>query len=497
MRRILNSTSAVVTVVTLGGAFLVSDSFAAPKKQPPGPVEQKKLEVKTGKPFEKKAAKVRTLPVQAGGVFVSSVPIVAEAAIVGTAPAHWGLPASWGLIDLKTGAKRAAFKTVGEGSAATKTAVVAFGDTEADRPALLSLTDGKLTEPQVTVPGGGKVSGLRIVVDQHKPVTWVMARRASDGRPYQAQWKPPYDPKIELVDDMPFWPTQVSGRNGIQAWTDAPKAAARDCDRVVFDALDPWRCRPLPSSQAAPMDLLEDCARNDGEAWLVDDCGGTPPLSCGKARALLMSPTPSRALAVCTDDPAHPKLVLWSPKKTWLWDDDSGVNWKSVIPERAPHSLAGIELFSRADAAVKHWLDATNGIVWNGPPMQVLQLSEHRDDRHRLLQPPGKPKELWLLDIDGGTLEKIADDIDCDTTLYTYAQSGERATIECMPKAAASNIYKDTARLNSWKWMEVIDFKARKRWRTTEVFESRIGTDGTVVGTKRGKPSHLAVVETP
>ena len=45
--------------------------------------------------------------------------------------------------------------------------------------------------------------------------------------------------------------------------------------------------------------------------------------------------------------------------------------------------------------------------------------------------------------------------------------------------------------------MEVVDFKARTRWRTTEVFEAKIGADGSVVGTKRGKPAALAVVETP
>ena len=475
-------------------------AVAAPKMQST-PIEKKKLTVVSGKPFEKAKAKVNVLPVKSGGVFVTSTPLVNGTAVIGTAPRHWGMPTEWSLVDLKTGQKKAKFKTLGEGSAATKSAVIAFGDTDNVRPALLSLVDGKVVEPQVTMLGAPSKE-VRIVVDARKPVTWVFGRRASDGRPFHMQWKDTTNPKLDMLEEMPFWPNHFSGKNGVQAWTDDPKMAARDCDRVVFDALDPWRCRPLPNASAAPQDLLEECARNDGDTWIVDDCGGAPPLPCNKSRALLMSPDPSRALAVCTDDPKHPRFALWSPKHMWVWDDDASGSWGRIIPERAPHSVAGLELFSDPDAPVKRWVDVQKGVEWTGPPMRVLRLSEHREERRRLVQPPDKNNELWVLDIDAGTLEPIAKDIDCDQPLYTYAHEGDRVTVECMPKAAGAGVlYKDEARLAAWKWVEVISITSS--WHVAsagappEVFESCITPDGTVVGTKRGKPSSLAIIETP
>jgi hypothetical protein len=486
-----------------GAALLASLSYAAmnalagpPKPRVPTPIEQRTLTVVKGKPFAKGAAKVRTLPVSAGGVFLANVPIVGGNAVVGTAAHQWGSPNDWTLVDLKSGAKRAKMKFVGEGSAATKSAVVALGATESDHPALLHLEDGRLIEPQPTVPQG-KVKAVRIVVDRKKPITWLFALRA-DGKPFQVQWKDTSNPKVDVDQELPFWPSHFSGKNGVQVWTNSPRGGTGGCDRAYFDDVDPWRCRPLASEDAAPMDLIDECVRSDGDMWVLDDCGGTVPQACGdKARALLMSPDPSRALAVCIDDPQHPKLVLWSPKHTWIWDDAPGASWKGIIPERGPQSVVGLETLTQSGAAVKRWLDVQKGVLFTGPPMRVLQLAEHRDERRRLLQAPDHPKELWVLDVDAGTVERIADDIDCDQTLYTYAQQGDRVTVECMPKAAAANVYKDEARLASWKWMEVIDLKARKRWRTTEVFEPKIGLDGIVVGTKRGKPATLAVIETP
>ena len=482
----------------VAGAVLVPlVSLAGRAKVPPSPIERRQLRTSVGKPFERKSAKLRVLPVASGGVFVSNIPILGGNAVVGTAPKHWGMPTDWSLVDLKTGRRRAKTKNLGEGSSATKTAVIPLGATETSRPALLDLTTGKITEPVPILPDNAKVKDIRVVVDRKRAVTWLFARRA-DGRPFQGEWKDLSNPKVELTDEMAFWPAHLSGRNGIQVWTDSPRGGTGGCDRIVLDPKDPWRCRPLTSVDAAPQDLVEDCVRSDGEAWVLDDCGAPPPPACGeRARALLMSPDPSRALAVCTDDPQHAKFVLWSPKRSWVWEDEPGASWKAVSPERAPHSVVGMEQFTKAHAAVRHWLDATNGILYEGPPMQAVQLSEHRDDRRRLVQPPDKLNELWLLDLDAGTLERVANDIDCDTTLYTYAQVGDRTTIECLPKALESTVYKDEARLASWKWMEVVDFKARTRWRTTEVFEAKIGADGSVVGTKRGKPASLAVVETP
>ena len=89
------------------------------------------------------------------------MPIVDENAIVGTAAKHWSGATDWTLVDLRTGEKRARMKSVGEGSAATKTAVVSVQAGDNARPALLHLDTGKIVEAAPTVPEG-RVTQVRV-----------------------------------------------------------------------------------------------------------------------------------------------------------------------------------------------------------------------------------------------------------------------------------------------------------------------------------------------
>ncbi len=458
-------------------------------------MEERTLRTVTGKPFEKRAAKVRTVPVSAGGVFIHSAPIIGNHAVVGTSNSHWALPIEWTWVDLVSGKRGQKLKTVWDGSAATQTVVVSQGEGDHARPALLHLADGKLVEAEPTLPNGVKPTQIRVVVDQQKPVTWVFARK-DDGQTYSAEWTNPGSGALEMTENIGFWPTHVNGQNGIQAWREIPTGATGACDRLVAESGWPVRCRPAPGTDAAPFDLVADCIRFDGTK-LVDDCAQrAPDLECnGVLRTLLLAP--GRALAACLAPKTTPRLLLWSPKKTWTLDDATATSWKSSTMQRGDRSVIALELIADAKAAVKRWLDVERGVVWQGPPLRPVTLSEQRDDHRRLVQPPGKPRELWLLDLDAGTLEQVAADLDCDAPVYEYARGGDRAILSCLPKASQAAIYNDDKRLKAWTWTEVVDLKTRTRWRTTEVFEPKIGDNGIVVGTKRGKPAQLAVIETP
>src|SRR5688572_1798076 len=96
---------------------LLSDCARAHGKSEPK-LERKKLEQKTGQPFDKRKAKLRPIGPTAGAAFVSKVPIVAGGVLVGTGAKHWGPANEWTLLDVTTGAVRAKVKDVGEGSAA-------------------------------------------------------------------------------------------------------------------------------------------------------------------------------------------------------------------------------------------------------------------------------------------------------------------------------------------------------------------------------------------
>ena len=470
----------------------------APKTTPTVRVDMERRSLKTvsGAPFEKRAAQVRALSVTAGGVFLSPVPMVGSHILVGTSGSHWSLPIEWSLVDLVTNTRGPKLKTVWDGSAATKTAVVSLGEGEHARPALLHLDDGTLVEVEATLPNGLKATQVRVVVDQTKPVTWVFAR-TDDTQTYAAEWKKTNGGALDMSENIGFWPTHVSGQNGVQAWRELPNGATGACDRVVAESGWPVRCRPSPGTEAAPFDLIEDCIRFDGQK-LVDDCTQKDPdLACnGPSRTLLLSPAPPRALVVCME-PKHPRLWLWSPKKIWSLDDVPAASWRSASMQKGRRSVLALELLTDSKAVVRRWLDTERGIVWDGPPLRPVVLSDQRDERRRLVQVPGKPHELWLLDLDAGTIEQIASDIDCDAPLYEYAHTGERVALSCLPHAAEGAVYNDEKRLKSWTWTEVLDLKKRIRWRTTEVFEPKIGDSGIVAGTKRGKPAQLAVIETP
>jgi hypothetical protein len=53
----------------------------------------------------------------------------------------------------------------------------------------------------------------------------------------------------------------------------------------------------------------------------------------------------------------------------------------------------------------------------------------------------------------------------------------------------------DGERLRAYRWTEVIDLAARKRWRTEGAFDGRIAPDGTVVGVTRKRPAGLVGID--
>ena len=478
----------------LAAVLLVSSASSALAGDQARPIATRSLRVLHDKPFESRVATVKTLPTRGGGVFVAALPIVGSVAVVGTAPKHWGAPTAWQVVDLATGAVKAKLLDVGDSSPATRTAAVVIGDAAHKRRALLHLDDGRIVEPKVQLVDGGKVTDVRIALDQRRDVTWLFARR-TDGRPFQGQWKDTQKAEVLLEDNMAFWPTHVSGENGIQAWADA--AAASGCTRIVVGPDDPLTCRPMATSSAAPFDIVEDCIRADRDSWLTNDCTGrvVPPPCTLRSRLLSVSAQPARVLSVC-EDQGTARFSLWQKGQTSTWQLRTPPSFHGAILERGPRAALAIEALANADEAVHHWLDIDGGILYDGPPMVQVALSEHRNDRRRLVQPPDKPNELWVLDLGKGTLELVASDLACDGRLYSYSRSGDRATLECLPKSAVGSLYKDEQRLASWTWMEVIDLARRIRWHTTEVFEAKLGQK-LAVGTRRGKPAQLAIVDTP
>jgi hypothetical protein len=459
---------------------------------PIGEITRRTLRSVDGKSFEKRAARVRLLPVKAGGVFFANVPFLGSHAMVGTAPSHWGNPSTWSLVDLVNGARGDVLADVQAGSAATHSAVAV----SSSHTGVVDLESGRFVAPDARLESGEHAAQLRVMLDERKAVTWLVARMPN-GRIYDGAWPDLAHPIVELSEVLPFWPVQVSGQNGLQAWREPKPGLGDACDRAIFEAGWPLRCRPLSSAAAAPYDIIEDCVRWDGAGKLVDDCAAPLEVPCARPlRPVVLSSTPPRALVVCVEDggPAH--FTLWSKAQTFTFDDAPAA-WSSPTTERGPRTMVPLDLLGKNTGIVSRWLDVEHGVLWQGPPLRALPLSEHRDDHRRLVQSPDHLNELWLLDLDQGTFERIADDIDCDAPLYEYAHVNERAVVSCLPRAAEGSLYMNETRLRSWRWTEVIDLGARTRWRTTEVFEPRVTTTGMVVGTRRGKPAQLAVIETP
>jgi hypothetical protein len=361
---------------------------------------------------------------------------------------------------------------------------------------VVDLVTGHFSAPEARIEGGARTTQVRVLVDEHKPTTWIFARMPN-GRIYDGAWPDVSQPLVDLSESAPFFPSQSSGQNGLQAWRDLDPGELKDCDRMILEAGWPLRCRPIGNAKAAPYDVIEDCLRWDGEGKLVDDCVAPPPIPCAHPlRALVLSPNPARALVVCVEDSGPARFTLWSKDKIFTFEDAASA-WHSPTTERGPRTVVALDQLAKYNATVSRWLDVEHGILWESTPLRALALSEHRDDHRRLVQPPDHPNELWLLDLDRGTLERIASDIDCDAPLYEYARTGDRAAISCLPRALEGTLYKDETRLHSWSWTEVIDLAARVRWRTSEVFEPKVSTTGMVVGTHRGRPAQLAVIETP
>jgi hypothetical protein len=361
---------------------------------------------------------------------------------------------------------------------------------------VVDLENGRFVAADARIESGAHATQLRVLLDEHKPVTWLVARMPN-GAVYDGAWPDLGHPLVELSESMPFWPVQANGQNGLQAWRDVKPGVGDECDRLIFEAGWPLRCRPLGNAAAAPYDIIEDCVRWDGMGKLVDDCAAPLEVPCARPlRAMVLSSTPPRALVVCVEDSGPARFTLWSKAQTFTFEDASAA-WRSPTTERGPRTMVALDLLGKNTGIVSRWLDVDHGVLWQGPPLHALPLSEHRDDHRRLVQSPDRLNELWLLDLDQGTFERIADDIDCDAPLYEYAHAGERAVVSCLPRAAEGALYKDETRLRSWRWTEVIDLGSRTRWRTTEVFEPRVTTTGMVVGTRRGKPAQLAVIETP
>ncbi len=441
-------------------------------------IEKRNLAAPSGGAYAYKKANTRTLSVKSSKVFLGDSPPSGSSFVVGTGR---GRQLKWFLVDVITNKRLAAFGSSWDGSAVGKVAVVGKNSGEDATQSLLHMADGTMVEPKPRLPGGETLSAWRIVVDSQSPTVWLFAKSKS-GKTYHGQWKDTHKPEVAMAD-FPFWPAMASGARGIVVWN--TEATATTCSRYELIPGQAPKCRPgrlgyagFGSEPLAEMWTLHDGAllRNDEDGRqvsLLADCRGA-------ATSTLKSPP--RVLAICTPEPNMARFLLWSPDKSWQWDGPFDKD--ALMGGIRRHPVIALEQVGKMNAPVSRWVDMERGIEWTSEPVATLSLaSAFGFGRQVLGRPLSHPKQLWLFDLESGTSELITDNLECKGELREDDNLNGRAIISCRSKRGPA-------------WSEVIDFKARTRWRTNSVFGARLSEGGIATGVLRGRPAKLAVIET-
>jgi len=430
---------------------------AASQTAPTNPMENsvRTLQIVRGSAFPVSPVLHRTLPVSGVRFTFADGPMLGSRVVCAVAGA--ASPYNYRLVDAESGVVIQSFADF-YGTFATLGASIVARTINGPQ-ALLFWKPGKIVTPRITLPNAERPRSWRIVVASDRPLAWLVVRSHS-GAVYHGPWSNPTEPEVQISEPLDFWPSAMSGDDGIHV-------ASREEDCY----LDPG--------------ARQGCVRERRQEGIVVDGVFVPA-----PRELLHA-------GFC---PPH-MLTVGDQPDTWqLWGRDTSGKWSGLpVPHdpAVPPPGARVHWLGRLVGAIETWIDFASRTVYATEPLVPL-FPEPAEYRRVLVQPPKRPSELWLLDFVRGTQSLIADDYDCDSSLHWLAMSSTRAIVACTKPSMVGQEFSGTnRRLGHYAYTDVIDFPAQLRYRSYRVFEADLTTSGLAVGVLPGKVNQLAVLSLP
>ncbi|MBA3455199.1 MAG: hypothetical protein H0T42_19065 [Deltaproteobacteria bacterium] len=400
---------------------------------------------------------------------------------------------SWSLFDVN-GKVLASFPVFYRSSAKLGKAVIGLAE---NRSALLDTTTGAIAEPVVALPGGSKTDQVRIELEDAHGRIWVFARGA-DGKAYYGIWKDLAQPQLTLTQPLAFWPEMISTAAGVLA---KREGASRGCGLVVL--------RPDAAPECSPDEPLDVAFTGDeylaDRYWIVGDFNPQifdtktklmqplVPECTGTATTLTVLPAASRVLAGCADERGSVGFAVWSPDEISTSGalDKLGGSWQpSGIPSTDP--IVALDQVIGKEQPFARWIDLSSSTIYTTPPVTPLLYGGYAGFPRRFLaQNPANAKELLLVDLEGGIVELIANDLVCPHELHTGYEGTDHAAIVCAKQTGVG--YVPVA----GSWSEIFDFKTRVRSRIANVAVDHVLADGRAFGLTLTTPMKVAVVAAP
>jgi hypothetical protein len=442
----------------------------APKPPPPAPpakpLPRKALELKRGAVYAKTTATTKVLALRDRGHgfdFEHSDP--EHGRIVVGAMDKSREVVDWVLYDIATDKQLATFdQRPGRG---VRDAVVVSRN---GKPGILTLSDGKIVEPQITLPGS-TVAEYRIELAQNADVTWVFARSAN-GKTFHGAWDRS-KPELALAAELAFWPTMIGTASWFEVYTETP---VDGCPRYSIKPGAAPSCIP---DEAIGATLLGDRYYLTGDAKILDaKTKQSQPIiaDCDRPNTRVVIANPPAALVECATE-TKVQLGLWHPDATFVWDEPGPkFELANDLSQMKEPVVALVELAPKPDfmeEQAARWLDLERAVLYTAPMLVPVELQmPFGFARHSIASTPDKSAELWHLDFEHGTLEKIADDVKCTHTLELADERGERMMIQCISRQGTI--------ADRGVWTEIIDFKARTRTRIDNVSGQLLSEHGAL-----------------
>jgi len=209
-------------------------------------------------------------------------------------------------------------------------------------------------------------------------------------------------------------------------------------------------------------------------------------------RAVATLVEPPRALFACL----HEDEVRWAS-----WSPDGirtrfsmGNDWFPTTFERDTR-VVPLELSVRLDALVSHWFDLVSERLIVTPPL--AHLFPQQSFGPRIVAESEDDGRLYLLDVEAATLVPLLPDTGCQYPLVFQDASDQHALVACPKASMGDHVFLPDTRPSHYEWLELFDFRTRRRLRSDQVFEARLTGSGIPVGIQPGAVSTLAALTWP
>ncbi len=368
---------------------------------------------------------------------------------------------------------------------------------------LWNTTTGKNTTPTLVLPGGAKALETSFWFGKE---VWFFAK--TKDKIYTGVTGQDVPKTLTLKTELLAWPEQVfihpdGGWMDVIVSSGAPAGVP-----TVYETCVRWRLftdkEPACQSYGRIPSPTEQIPPTWGTYWLDDHWVWYHPspfapgylVNTVQKKGFDLLPqnceqeihattfSPPRVLASCKPKAGDKErtLYLWSPKKVWSWKEPHTGKEKQIRPFGRAYRpvLSGLEPpeFNQPSAT---WINLKGGTIWKGKPLYPITFSLHHE---KTIAWRGKEldRELVVVDFAAGTVQKIGEYKDCLDLLIEPERKDDRIVMVC-------RIQEDRNRLEfDHRWTEVIDLKAKKRWRT-KYYAEKLLPDGNLLVSDRLKVS--------